>query len=137
MEVAPDNKLSVREQTFLDNYFEGMPMPEALRKAGFTAKSEFTLKGIASRALRKYDRLKDHREVFNDIGFSPRVMVEQLMNLAMNAKSETAKVQALNIATKCLGMQRESLDIEQGAEVIIMRKHVVPETKRVISVTKE
>lgn len=113
--------LDARELRFLELYFGGMPVPVAARIAGYKQKSERTRTIIGKKVIAKYDSLKDHREIMLKMGMGPVRVTGLLLELAMNGKSENARIQALNIATKCLGMQRDVMEAGSGAEVIIRR----------------
>jgi hypothetical protein len=93
-----------------------------MKEAGYKQTDDTKLVRQGKELLAAYDRLTEKaKDIFDSVGLSARRMAELLRDVAQDGKSETARVQALNIATKCLGLQRETLDLEEGAEIVIVR----------------
>ena len=63
----------------------------------------------------------DYREVLEAVGLTDRRVAEVMREL-MEHEDPKVRVQALNIATRCFGWQKESLDVPEGAEIIILRR---------------
>jgi len=60
----------------------------------------------------------DHKKIFRAIGFSEVRLALMLLDMAENAHSETVRLQALNVATKCLGMQRVVVEGIEGVKIV-------------------
>jgi hypothetical protein len=92
---------------------------DVVKKAGFDARHRQSRNLIAKRILEKYcQSAEDHKEIFRQIGFSEAEMGLMLFDLAQNAKSENVRLSALNLASKCLGLQREVIEGGKGVQII-------------------
>lgn len=119
--ISPVEPINKQEMKFLEMYFLGMAIPSACKVAGYKHKTKETLMAIGRKIIAKYEGSKEHREIMLRMGFGPVRVVSLLIDMAENGKSENARVQALNITTKCLGMQRDIMEAGSGAELIIRR----------------
>lgn len=124
-------KFSERELKALEYWFSGKYKTkwQAARAAGYKGTSKSSLTNTLNGVIKKYDSNKDHREIMRDIGAGESNIVKLLWEIAKNGKDEKARLQALNILSKCAGMQREVVEGDRGGDIIIN----VPEGKRVVA----
>jgi hypothetical protein len=71
--------------------------------------------------LAKWQGKQDHKEIMRLAGLGPLQITMKMISLLANSKSDTSKVQILNIATKCQDMQKNSIDVGAGVDLIIKR----------------
>ena len=109
-----------REKKFLEFYLSGnITMDNAVQKSGYKSKFQQNRHIIAKRILEKYcQSIQDHKIIFRQIGFSEAKLGLMLLNMAENAKSENVRLQALNLASKCLGMHREVIEGLEGFRMV-------------------
>lgn len=108
---------SVREKKFLELYFGGALMKDAVRAAGYRGASDVALCNTGRAILTKYENSAPPKEIFRRVGASETRIAQLLLDMAENAKSESARVNALGILSKCLGLQREIDEGFQGFEI--------------------
>ena len=100
------SKFSPRELGFLEFYFGGALMKDAVRAAGYRGRSAQALCNTGRAILKKFEKSAPAKEIFKRVGASEVHIAQLLTSLVQNAKSESAQVRALAIIAKCLGMQR-------------------------------
>ena len=121
-EFDPKAPMTHREQRFLQVYFSGekITREQAARKAGFKSKTKTGLCNAAKRVLNKYDAQTDPREIFRQIGLGEQAIAKKLLAIADDPKTPAGtRVQALSVASKCIGLQREVVESAGGAKIII------------------
>ncbi len=118
-----DSKFSPRELKFLELYFSGALMKDAAKAAGYKGSSDQALCNTGRAILTKYEETARPNEIFRRVGASETRIAQLLLNLAESAESESARVNALGILSKCLGLQREQADPVQGARIVIQGSH--------------
>ena len=72
--------------------------------------------------VEKYESCTSHREIFKEAGLSAVEIageLRQLIEASKKAKDRKSWSTALNIASKCLGMQRDAVEAEPGAQIIL------------------
>lgn len=114
--------MTAREQRFLGIYFSGekITMEKAAKLAGFKGKSKQALCNAARKVLMKYECQTDPREIFRRIGLGEEAIARKLLAIADDTQvAAGTRVQALSIASKCLGLQREVLEGADGARIVI------------------
>ena len=114
-------KLRPKEVKFLEEYAKTGDHANAYISAGFKVKSQEVARVSGYRLLRKIDERMEYREVLEAVGLTDRRVAEVMREL-MEHEDPKVRVQALNIATRCLGWQKETLDVAQGAEIVILRR---------------
>lgn len=109
-----------REKKFLELYLSGnITQDAAVMKAGYKSKFKQNRALIGKRIVEKYcSSIQDHKIIFRQIGFSEAKLGIMLLNMAENAKSENVRLQALNLASKCLGMHREVIEGLEGFKMV-------------------
>jgi hypothetical protein len=100
------SKFSPRELKFLELYFGGNLIKDAARAAGYRGRSAQALCNTGRAILKKFEETAHPKEIFQRFGASQVRTALLLVNLAEKAKSESARVNALGIISKILGMQR-------------------------------
>lgn len=60
------------------------------------------------------------------MGYGETKVIEMLIDSAENAKSEVVRLNARVILAKCLGMMRETMDIQTGISIIIQPNQTPP-----------
>ena len=112
-----NSKFSPRERKFLELHFAGALMKDAARAAGYRGASDRALCNTGRAILTKYENSVHPKELFRRVGASETRIAQLLLDMAENAKSESARVNALGILSKCLGLQREIDEGFQGFEI--------------------
>jgi len=112
-----NSKFSPRERKFLELHFAGALMKDAARAAGYRGASDRALCNTGRAILTKYENSVHPKELFRRVGASETRVAQLLLDMAENAKSESARVNALGILSKCLGLQREIDEGFQGFEI--------------------
>jgi|GEM_PF-6658273 len=122
-------KFSERELRALENWFSGKYKTkwQAARAAGYKGATKRSLINTLNGVLKKYDSGSDHRAIMRDIGAGESHLIKLLLQLAEGGKDEKTRLGALNILTKCAGLQREVVEGDKGGDIIIN----VPTGKRV------
>ncbi len=114
-------KLRPREFKSLEEYARTGNHADAYIAAGYKVKSREVARTCGSRLLRRLDENMDYREVLEAVGLTDRRVAEVMRGLVEHPDAKV-RVQALNIATRCLGWQKETIDPGAGAEIIIVRR---------------
>jgi hypothetical protein len=114
-------KLRPKEMKFLEFYAQNGDAADAYIAAGYKVKSREVARTCGSRLLRKIDGNMDYMEILETVGLTDRRVAEVMKDL-IDHPDPKVRVQALNIATKVKGWQREFLDVDQGQEIIILRR---------------
>ena len=86
--------------------------------AGYRSKSRESARTSGYRLLRKLDESMGYREILESVGLTDR-RVAEAMKALIDHPDPRVRVQALNIATKCLGWYEETQNVNLGFQVII------------------
>jgi hypothetical protein len=116
--IEIDTDLSEKELKVLDSYFSGHPLHRAVKAAGYKAKDIPTRIFIGNRILQKYECQAGGKEIFRRIGLGEVRIALKLLALTDDEKPNI-RLQALSIASKCLGMQREVLESLEAPVIVI------------------
>jgi hypothetical protein len=116
--IEIDTDLSEKEIKVLDLYFSGAPLHKAVKAAGYKAKDEPTRVFIGNRILQKYEGQAGGKEIFRRIGLGEVRIALKLLALT-DDENPRVQLQALNIASKCVGMQREVLESLEAPVIVI------------------
>lgn len=114
---------SLTEKEMEKENFEDDVIVESMKKATYNPKGTKDVRQmieLGREILGRHESALTSKEVFSQIGLSVRQIALNLRKLALTAKTETVRLNALNIASKCVGLQRESVDLEAGAEINII-----------------
>jgi len=106
--MSKKEEFSPRERKFLELYFGGALMKDAVRAAGYRGRSAQALCNTGRAILKKFEETAHPKEIFQRVGASEVRIAQLLSSLVQNAKSESAQLRALSIISKCMGMQRET-----------------------------
>ena len=112
--------LTLQEQIFLDlHLIEKKPIKDAMNQAGYNDLPERTLYFRAKKIVQKFEaKAGDHRNIFRAIGLGEVRVAMGVLELC-NSKNEKNKALGLQLASKCLGLQREVMEGGQGVTIII------------------
>jgi hypothetical protein len=125
--IRLDQEMAEQEMVFLNIYLRLLdsghksPVQLAVDRAKFQFKSEQVKLIVGHRILAKWQGKQDHKEIMRLAGLGPLQITMKMISLLANSKSDTSKVQILNIATKCQDMQKNSIDVGAGVDLIIKR----------------
>lgn len=121
-------QLTVMETKFLELKFAGgLSTDRAMIAAGYGDYSQNHRYWLAKKIIEKYESSGgDHRKIFRDIGAGETAVAEGLLKLATTAKSEMVRLSAWQTIAKCLGLQKETVDIQHGISIIIQRSETPP-----------
>lgn len=125
--IRLDQEMTEQEMVFLNVYLRLLdshhesPVQLAVDRAKYQFKSEQVKLIVGNRILAKWQGKQDHKEIMRLAGLGPLQITMKMISLLKNSKSDTSKVQVLNIATKCQDMQKNSIDVGAGVDLIIKR----------------
>jgi hypothetical protein len=114
------SKLKPRERKFLEEYAKCGNHADAYLAAGYKVKSREVARTCGSRLLRRLDESMDYREVLESVGLSDRRLATAL-DMLIDHKDARVRVQALALAAKCKGWQKDDQAPPQGVTIIIPR----------------
>ncbi len=118
-------KLKPKEMRFLEEYAKCGNHADAYLAAGYKVKSREVARTCGSRLLRRLDESMDYREILDAVGLTDRRLAEGL-NILIDHKDARVRVQALALATKCKGWQKDDLDAPRGAVIVINQLPLPP-----------
>lgn len=130
MVVDLKTEMSDQEWKVVNEYLRQMAAgnPEALLAALYTAgydqlvmASEVEARDVGQLILKKWQDRVDHKEVMKSVGLGPELVSRHLLQIIKSSPFDTCRVQALGIASKCLDMQKATIDAGQGTELVIRR----------------
>jgi len=113
--------MNPRERSFMELYFfsgKKISQHEAAKKAGYKGKSKQALCNTARRIIQKFESLTDTREIFRRIGLG-EIQVALKIKELMNDPSKTIQARATELAAKIMGMTKETIDLQQGIQIVI------------------
>ncbi len=113
-----NSELSEKELKVLDFYFSGHPLHKAVKAAGYKAKDAPTRVFIGNRILQKYEGQAGGKEIFRRIGLGEVRIALKLLALT-DDENPRVRLQALNIASKCVGMQRDVVESLEAPVIVI------------------
>lgn len=76
---------------------------------------------LGNAVLRKWQEKVDHKQVMASVGVTPEFVARQLKQIMESSMFDTCRVTAANIASKCLDMQKNTLEVGKGVELVIKR----------------
>ena len=114
-------KLTIKELKFIEYHIvRGFPVQKSMILAGYQANSEGMYHYHAKKIVRKYEEHEeDRRKIQRALGYGEVFVIQEMGKLAKNATSELAKARAIASLGVWLGMDKESLQGNQGITVII------------------
>jgi phage terminase small subunit len=107
-----------KQLKFLEEYITTGNPAKAYLAAGYKSKTMETARTSGYRLLRKLDETMDYRGILETVGLTDRRVAEVMKGL-VDHPDPRVRVQALNIATKCLGWYEETQNVNLGFQVII------------------
>jgi len=107
-----------KEVKFLEEYAKMGDHASAYLAAGYRSKSRESARTSGYRLLRKLDGSMGYREILESVGLTDR-RVAEAMKALIDHPDPRVRVQALNIATKCLGWQKDEAPQNFGFQIII------------------
>lgn len=125
--VKVGEEMNEQEMVFMNIYLRLLdsehpsPVQLAVDRAKYKFKSEQVKLIVGNRILAKWQGKQDHKEIMRLAGLGPLQLTMQMKSMLANSKSDTSKVQVLNIATKCQDMQKNAIDVGAGVDLIIKR----------------
>ena len=125
-----DKPLTERESLLLEMYFTGrIDLEKAVKIAGYKTRSKAGRYYIGKRVIEKLEQDAQGRDIFRRVGLGETLVAMELLALIQNPKAgANARTAALNIASKCLGLQKEVIEGAEGAEIIIKSNPVTGKT---------
>jgi hypothetical protein len=120
-DIDVKTELSGRELTFLKlHLLEGIDQINALKLAGYRSTQEKYLQYLAKKILVRYEsQAGDHRKIFRSLGGGETAVAQGLLKLATTARSEQVRLNAWTVIAKCLGLQKDTIDIATGISIVI------------------
>lgn len=128
IEVDLKVQLSSQELKFITfRFVEGMTIENAMKSAGYEGYHPSYLWKLGKKIIQKYESSAgDHRKIFRSIGAGETAVAEGLLKLATTAKSEMVRLNAWTVIAKCLGLQKEVVDVQTGISIIIQQPQPAP-----------
>lgn len=134
---AEPKQLSPKELAVLENLFSdpSLSLSDAVRNAGYKIRSTETRCNVARRALEKYESLAGGREIMRRAGLGEARVALKLRRLIEDLEARyydqrdlaAAKtlLKALELASKCLGLQREVIEGMEAPVIVISGRTTV------------
>lgn len=127
--INPNSDLTDKEIKVLELYFSGIPLSQAVRKAGYKSKDPQTRVFIGNRILEKYECQAGGKEIFRRVGLGEARLAMQLRwvieELERNYR-ETGNLTALRtlkdymvLQSKCLGLHRDVLETLEAPVILV------------------
>jgi hypothetical protein len=114
------SKLKPKQMKFLEAYAKTGDYAKSYLSAGYRCKTKDAARTAGSRLLRKLDENMDYREVLDSVGLTDRKLATAL-DMLIDHKDARVRVQALALATKCKGWQRDDQAPPVGVTIIVKR----------------
>jgi hypothetical protein len=123
-----DEQLTLMEQKFIEFRLVGkLNIEDAMKLSGYAGYSPSYLYKLGRKIIQKYECLTDdHRKIMRAMGYGETKIIEMLIDSAENAKSEMVKLAARIALAKCLGLQKEVVEVEHGMNIIIRSRSQQP-----------
>lgn len=114
-------QLTDKELRFIAAYLSGnMSKENAMIEAGYGDYSQNHRYFLAKRIIEKYESgAGDHRKIFRAVGAGEVAVARGLIDLARNAKSEMVRLNAWAMIAKCLGLQKDVVDLAGGISIVV------------------
>ena len=111
----------LQEINFLEYYLAGgESIDSAMIKAGYGDFTKDWRYKVSQKIIIKYEaQTEDKRKIFREIGFGEARIAKGIMELAQKAKSEMVRLNAHQLAAKCLRLCDEPQASHQGVNIII------------------
>lgn len=116
------SKLKPKQMKFLEEYAKTGDHAKSYLAAGYKAKTKESARVSGYRLLRKLDESMDYREVLDSVGLTDRKLAMAL-DMLIDHKDARVRVQALALAAKCKGWQKDDQAPPQGVTIIIPRRY--------------
>ncbi len=113
-------KLKPKERKFLENVVQGMNNTDAYLAAGYKCRTRESAGTLGSRKLKELMARMGYEEVGEE--YLPKHELWAHIKRLCNSGNIRVDVQAVNIATKVKGWQRDNLDMLAGAEIVILHR---------------
>ena len=105
----------------LEIYFTGKAdLEKAVKMAGYKTRSKSMRYYVGSKIVEKLENGARGKEIFRRVGLGEVTIAMLLLQIARDAKSgSNARISALNVASKCVGLQKEVIEGGEGADIVI------------------
>lgn len=122
------SQLTVMETKFLELKFAGgLSTDKAMITAGYGSYSQRQRFRIAAKIVSKYESaVDDHRKIMRAMGYGETKIIEMLIDSAEKASSEMVKLTARIALAKCMGLQKEVVEVQHGMNIIIKSRSQQP-----------
>lgn len=129
-------EMTLRELKFLEIYLTGEHnIDKAMMLAGYEGYHIKSLYRLGRKIVEKYEtQAQDHRKIFRAMGAGEVAVVEGLLNLAKNAKSEMVKLNAWSMIAKCLGLAKEQIEGAAGITIVFEGSDQPRHADRIVAV---
>jgi hypothetical protein len=114
-------QLTLKELRFIELYLTGdLTFDKAMESAGYVGYHPNSLYRLGRKIVQKYEsQAGDRRKIMRTMGYGEIRIIELLIDSAENAKSEMVKLNARIALAKCLGLQKEVVEVGQSVKIII------------------
>jgi hypothetical protein len=119
--ISLKGQLTAKEHKFIETYLLGeMNMVQALESSGYTGYSPSYTWKLGKKIIQKYEHgAGDHKKIFRAVGAGELAVAQGLLSLAKTAKSEMVRLNAWATIAKCLGLQKDTIDIATGISIVV------------------
>ena len=126
--ISLKDQLTMKEVKFIELHLTGsMTIEKAMIAAGYEEYSQNHRYFLAKKIIEKYESLADdHRKIMRAMGYGESKIIELLIDSAEKASSEMVKLQARIALARCLGLQKEVVEVQHGMNIIIKSRSQAP-----------
>jgi hypothetical protein len=127
-EIVLKGQLTLKEQRFIELYLTGnLTVDKAMESAGYEGYHKKSLYRLGRKIVEKYEsQAGEHRKIFRALGAGEVAVAQGLLKLATTARSEMVRLNAWVTIAKCMGLQKEVLDVQTGINIIIRSRSQAP-----------
>lgn len=131
--ISLKDQMTLQELKFIELLLVGkMTVENAMKSAGYEGYHPSYLYRLGRKIVQKYESLADdHRKIMREMGYGETKVIELLIDSAENASSDMVKLQARIALAKCLGLQKEVIDVQHGINIIIKSRSQTPQQEPV------
>ena len=131
-------KLPPRWQSIYQEYFESTTQEERLNDSNNQLLVDIVIKHypyirvrdarhVGAIIIQRIDETLDFKSILASEGITDRSLSVKASQL-LNSNKDNIKAVVLNTLSKALGWQRDTIDIDQGSDIIIIRRAATPDS---------
>lgn len=129
-------KIKPKQAKFLMLYAETSNLADSYIQAGYKPGSRASASECGRQLLRRLEDSLDYKEILASRGVDEGYIAEKIKEL-LDCDDKHVKARVLAFLTKCVGWQKDELDVPQGVEIVIMRRHGKVDPENVVDPSRK